>query len=135
MTLPNGNIFCFDNGWKKSFGNDAPFIRAVEYSVDPGQMTVEQVWEYGRERGSEIKSSNISDVDYLPATGNRLITSGNIRASGIREGRIIEVAYPGSEAVFEAVIRYKNAFSDGDGWAQNDIIYRGERLPLYPDSL
>ena len=37
--------------------------------------------------------------------------------------------------VFEAVIRYKNVFSDGDGWARSDIIYRGERLPLYPDPL
>ena len=133
MTLPNGNILCFDNGWNKNFGNNASFIRAVEYSVDPVQMIVKQAWEYGRERGTEILSSNISDVDHLPATGNRLITSGNIQGTGFRQGRIIEVNYPEGNPVFEAVIKYKNTFSDGNGWAQNDIIYRGERLPLYPE--
>lgn len=133
MIVPGGNIFCFDNSWKKNFGGNAPFIRAVEYRIDPGQRTVRQVWEYGKERGDEIHSENISDVDYLPATGNRLLTSGNIQDLGIRQGRIIEVAYPGGDVVFEAVVRYSNAFSTGGGWAHSDIIYRGERLPLYPD--
>ena len=28
-------------------------------------MTIEQVWQYGKERGSEFYSPYISDVDYL----------------------------------------------------------------------
>ncbi len=133
MIAPQGYIFCFDNGWQKHYGGNASFIRAVEYKVSPARKEVEQIWEYGKERGSEIHSSNISDVDYLPATGNRLLTSGNIQGPGIREGRLIEVSYPEGKVLFEAVIRYKNSFSNGGGWAQSDIIYRAERLPLYPE--
>ena len=133
MILPNGNIFCFDNSWNKNFGNDAPFIRGVEYRINPAEMTVQQVWEYGKERGSEIQSSNISDVDLLPVTGNRLISPGNIQGAGVRQGRLIEVSYPEGKVVFEAVVKYTNAFSNGNGWANSDIIYRAERLPLYPE--
>ncbi|MCB9265982.1 MAG: aryl-sulfate sulfotransferase [Lewinellaceae bacterium] len=133
MLLPNGHVFCFDNSFQKNFGNNEPFIRGVEYEVDSVLRTVEQVWEYGRERGEEIHSSNISDVDYLPATGNRLICPGNINQPGIREGRMIEVTAPGGEVVFEAVVKYKNTFSTGDTWAKSDMIYRAERLPLYPE--
>ena len=129
--VPDGHIFCFDNGFQKNFGNNVPFIRAVEYKVDTEQMTVRQLWSYGQERGSEIHSSNISDVDYLSATGNRLVCPGNINQPGIKEGRMIEVTYPTGEVVFEAVIRFKNAFSTGDTWAKSDMIYRAERLPLY----
>lgn len=126
MIVPGGNIFCFDNGWKKNFGDNAGYIRAVEYRLNPGLMELEQVWEYGKDRGSELYSHNVCDVDYLPATGNRLLCSGNISGPNGKEGRIIEVNYPGGEVVFEALIRYKNSPTP-------DIIYRAERLPLYPD--
>jgi len=126
MILPGGNIFCFDNGWRKNFGDNAGYIRAVEYRVDPMRMQVEQVWEYGKARGAELYSHNVCDVDYLPATGNRLVCSGNIDGANGKQGRAIEVSYPEGEVVFEALIHCKNKFG-------GDIIYRAERLPLYPE--
>jgi arylsulfate sulfotransferase len=95
-------------------------------------MTVKQIWQYGEERGREVHSSNISDVDYLPETGNRLIAPGNIFNSDNKRGKIIEVAYPSGEVIFEASIDYKNATSTGGGWGSADLIYRSERLTIYP---
>lgn len=40
-------------------------------------MTIEQVWEYGKERGSEFYSPYISDVDYLDKD-HYIVHSGGI---------------------------------------------------------
>ena len=137
MVLPNGNIFCYDNGWYRNFswnGDDDSYSRAVEYEVDHENQTVRQVWQYGEERGSEIYSGNISDVDLMPVTGNRLICPGNINLPDNRLGMIIEVTYPQSLVVFEAKINYANIFSTGSGWEEADLIYRSERIQLYPQN-
>ena len=131
MLLPNGNVLTFDNGWNRQFSNnEADFIRAVEYEIDEKRMTVRQVWQYGEERGAEIYSANISDVDYLPRTGNRLIVSGNVEGDE-RSAKVIEVTYPEGEVVFEATVVFRNKFQTGTGWQQADMVYRGERVRLY----
>jgi hypothetical protein len=47
------------------------------YKIDTKNMTIEQVWEYGKERGSEFYSPYISDVDYIDSN-HYLIHSGGI---------------------------------------------------------
>ena len=133
MLLPNGNIFAFDNGWRRHFQSSTlnGYSRAVEYEIDEENGTVKQVWQYGEERGTETYSGNISDVDFLPETGNRLFAPGNILHANVKQGKIIEVKYPSGEVVFEANINYKNATSTGSGWGAADLIYRSERVPLY----
>ena len=49
--LPNGNILVFDNGAYRNFNADLTYSRAVEYKVDDSNKTVEQIWQYGKERG------------------------------------------------------------------------------------
>lgn len=132
LALPTGNIFCYDNSWKRTFVNDPPtFSRAVEYEIDAENQEVRQVWEYGRERGLETTAHNISDVDYLPQTGNRLFCPGNIDEGAVKEARMVEVTYPEKELVFEAVIKFKNAFSTSSSWGHADLIYRMERVNLF----
>lgn len=71
MELPDGRIMLFDNtnfDIVDNSGNllqDRLYSRAVIYEIDEKNMTVRQVWEYGRERGRDLYSSFISDVDYL----------------------------------------------------------------------
>lgn len=71
MELPDGKIMLFDNtnfDIVDDAGNlmqDKLYSRAVIYDVDEQNMTVRQIWQYGRERGRELYSSFISDVDYL----------------------------------------------------------------------
>ena len=133
MILPNGHIFCFDNGFKRNFMFDLDYSRAVEYKIDLDRKEVRQVWQYGKERGVALQSINISDVDYLPITKNRMMISGNIFFEGQRSGRMIEIAEGTQTVVFEAHIKFKDQFSLGNSWQQQDIIYRGERLTLYPN--
>lgn len=35
------------------------------YKIDTSNMTIEQIWEYGKERGSDFYSPYISNVLYL----------------------------------------------------------------------
>ena len=135
MLLPNGNLFVFDNGLKRTFSAEGePFSRGVEYAIDEEALTTTQVWQYGKERGEAFHSAIISDVDYLPETENRLITPGIVWSSDPYYALITEVTYPAAEVVFEAKLTFKNLLSTSDelDWGQFDIAYRSERLPLYP---
>lgn len=134
LVLPNGNLFVFDNGINRQFGAADSYSRGVEYEIDDEAMTVRQVWEYGSIRGEEFYSSIISDVDYLSQTGNRLIMPGTVDIPRHR-ALITEVTYPGKQVLFEASINFKDLNGTGQGWGQMDIVYRSERMPLYPEAI
>lgn len=81
--MPNGQMILFDNGINRSkyeeeyiSANDN-YSRGVVYDIDQEAMTVKQVYEYGKERGSNYFSSYISDVDYLNEN-HYLIHSGGV---------------------------------------------------------
>lgn len=126
--LPNGNFMVYDNGFMRNFVQQANYSRAVEYAVDEANGTVQQVWQYGKERGPQFFSLLISDVDKQPVTGNVLVTSGYI-VDGTT--KIAEVTYPGGEVVFEATIHHKTLNGNKTfNWGQLDLIYRSERFGL-----
>lgn len=83
MITPEGNIFIFDNGNNKSkekdkyVSADNSYSRGVMYKINTKKMTIEQVWEYGKARGSEFYSPYISDVDYLD-NEHYIVHSGGI---------------------------------------------------------
>lgn len=71
MITPEGYVFVFDNGNNKSKkeensidANDN-YSRGVMFKIDTKNMTIETVWEYGKNEGSSFYSPYISDVDYL----------------------------------------------------------------------
>ncbi len=132
--LPNENLLLFDNGLRRNFDAKPSYSRAVEYEIDEANRTITQVWQYGKERGLDMYSPITSDVDALP-NGNRLVTSGNVRASGKPgHGKMIEITYPNNEVVFEADIYFKDALGTGEkSWGQFDILFRGERYALLPN--
>ncbi|MFW5685442.1 MAG: aryl-sulfate sulfotransferase [Spirochaetota bacterium] len=78
--IPN-RVLIYDNGNKRSY--DAPlaaadnYSRVVEYEIDQRTMEIRQLWEYGREYGSQLYTPFIGDADYLP-NGNRLVNFGGI---------------------------------------------------------
>ena len=71
MITPKGYVFLFDNGNNKSkikenyVSAENSYSRGVMYKIDTNNMTIEQIYEYGKERSSEFYSPYISDVDYL----------------------------------------------------------------------
>lgn len=83
MITPKGYVFLFDNGNNKSkikenyVSAENSYSRGVMYKIDTNNMTIEQIYEYGKERGSEFYSPYISDVDYLDEN-HYIIHSGGI---------------------------------------------------------
>ena len=83
MIIPEGYVFILDNGNNKSkvaseyVPAEESYTRGVMYKIDTDAMTIEQIWEYGKERGSEFYSPYISDVDYLDAE-HYIVHSGGI---------------------------------------------------------
>ena len=132
--LPNGNLLLFDNGLRRNYQPNPSYSRAVEYKIDQERGTVTQVWEYGKERGLDMYSPITSDVDDLPITGNRLVTSGNVRKGSLPpHAKLVEVTYPDNEVVFEANLFFKDVLGTGAAdWAQFDLVFRGERYNLIP---
>ena len=65
------NVFylsVFDNGDARGMEQpplpDMKYSRAVIYKIDQNKMTVQQIWEYGKERGFEWYSPITSLVEY-----------------------------------------------------------------------
>lgn len=129
VLLPNGHYMAFDNGYGRYFAKLPPdgeesFSRAVEYEVNEENMTVRQVWQYGKERGNEFYALARSSTQYLPQTGNRLIGSAmmNDFGGGRFGSRVVEVDPQTQEVVYEAEL-------------EDAIFQRVLRMPLYPDGL
>lgn len=66
--LPNGDIFLFDNGHYRSKRPEKQvkakdnYSRGVIYRIDYEHRTVRQIWQFGKERGSDFFSPYISNV-------------------------------------------------------------------------
>ena len=52
------------------------YSRAVEFEINANSMEVEQVWSYGGPGDEQFHSGFLGDPDWLPVTGNLLITDG-----------------------------------------------------------
>lgn len=111
--MPNGDWLMFDNGTHRNF-NRAPgtYSRAVEFRIDPVHLTVQQVWEYGKERGLETFSAIVSRVQYLPETNHMMVCPGyQVPTAGGVGGKIIEVDYPSKRVLFEMNLTTANGFA------------------------
>ena len=138
ILLPNGDIMVFDNGTTRTvynisdgtnIYNVAPgkYSRAVEYKIDKNNMTVQQVWSYGKERDQDCYSSIISSVQYLPETNHILFAPGfNVpNADGGFGGKIVEVDYATKQVVAERSISTANKFA----------FHRAKKMSAYPDNM
>ena len=83
VVLPDGDIMLFDNGHYRAknpdnyIPNSQNFSRGVRYRIDTDKMTIEQVWQYGKERGAEFFSPYICNVEYYDE-GHYMVHSGVI---------------------------------------------------------
>ena len=81
--LPNGDIMMFDNGDYRSKNTDEVlpatqgYSRAVVYRIDKENMTVSQVWQFGKELGSTPMAAYVSSSQYL-GENHYLIDFGGI---------------------------------------------------------
>ena len=137
MITPEGYVFILDNGNNKSKIKDEyvkaseSYTRGVMYKINTDDMTIEQVWQYGKERGSEYYSPYISDVDYLEAN-HYIVHSGGISykdgevlnqpagIGGADELKSITTELLNDEIIFEIELPTNN--------------YRVEKMDLYVSS-
>lgn len=93
MITPEGYVFILDNGNNKSKIKEEyvkasdSYTRGVMYKIDTKNMVIEQVWEYGRKRGSEFYSPYISDVDYLDKNHYIVHSGGIVYVDGINSNQ------------------------------------------------
>lgn len=136
MITPEGYVFLLDNGNNKSkikeeyVPAEESYTRGVMYKIDTKNMTIEQVWEYGKNRGSEFYSPYISDVDYLEEN-HYIVHSGGIvyvdgknsnQPAGFSENTTLvsdTVELIDNEVVFELKLPTNN--------------YRVEKMSLYSE--
>ncbi|WOT04455.1 aryl-sulfate sulfotransferase [Shewanella youngdeokensis] len=102
-TYQNGKVkglSVFDNGDGRHLEQPAlksmKYSRAVEYKVNEKDMTVEQVWEFGKDRGNEWYSAITSNVSFQEDKNSMFIFSANTRLQQkgvLTRGVINEVEY------------------------------------------
>jgi len=119
-------IGMYDNGNYRAAAFETPgteYSRAVRFAVDEAAMTVEQVWSYGAPSGDDFFfSSAMGDADWLPATGNVLLTNAVLATDPFDRiySQILEVAPDGTRR-FEL---------DVQGGARSMyLMHRGGRVP------
>ncbi|WP_245972994.1 aryl-sulfate sulfotransferase [Sphingobacterium siyangense] len=131
VALSKDRILVFDNGynrqWKSNFAPGVKsYSRVVEYKVDLTNRTVQQVWSYGKDRGTQGFSQAISGVQYLGQTGHVLFCPGMGVATSIGSGgRVVEIDPKTKEVIFDLEV------ATGSGTA----FHRVTRMPLYPENL
>lgn len=83
------HISVFDNGDSRGMEQPAfaslKYSRAVEYVVDEKNMTVQQIWEFGKERGFEWYSPVTSVTEYQPKTDTMMIYSATAGMGDIKK--------------------------------------------------
>ena len=85
------HVSVFDNGDSRGMEQPAmpsmKYSRAVEYVVDEKNMTVQQVWEFGKERGFEWYSPITSVVEYQPKTDSMMVYSATAGLGDLKKFR------------------------------------------------
>ncbi len=141
MILPDGDVMCFDNGhWRAKskenyLKNKDNFSRGVRYRIDTNEMTIEQVWQFGKERGRHFYSPYICNVEYYDE-GHYMVHSGGI---GYVNGETTEHLLPAFLDPTDPTHEQKSVTVE----IKDDVVmyemhlpsqfYRAEKLPLYHD--
>ena len=125
LVLPDGTLMLFDNGDNRHYTGQPVYSRAVAYRIDPAARTVQQVWQYGKERGGETYSRIVSDVDYHERERTVVFMPGAVGFGGAQYGKVVEVDYDSRRVLFEATVTAPQT-------AFGITFHRVERVPLYP---
>jgi arylsulfate sulfotransferase len=140
VVTPGGDIMAFDNGQyrakskEKYIRNRDNFSRGVRYRIDTEKMEIEQVWQYGRERGQNFFSPYICNVEYYDE-GHYLIHSGGI---GYKDGYASDALPAFLDRTDPSVELRSITVEEKNGVVLYELevegnFYRAEKLPLYHD--
>lgn len=141
LITPDGDVMCFDNGhWraksKENYRlNRDNFSRGVRYRIDTEKMEIEQVWQFGKERGQWFYSPYICNVEYY-GEGHYMVHSGGI---GFIDGTASEKLLPAFLDPDDPTHQQRSVTVE----VKDDVVmyemhlpsqfYRAEKLHLYHD--
>ena len=150
MLTANGDLMLFDN---RNFdvldedGNldqDKLYSRAVRYHIDEENMTIEEIWEYGKEQKNQLYSSFGSDVDELDenhylidfggmyqaedgSSYDHILTDAEIKNASARNSIAVEIN--NDEVVYQVKL-YGNSQSQSYKAERKDIYQNAAELTL-----
>ena len=81
LITPDGDVMCFDNHhWGSKIKENYRaaknnYSRGVRYRINTKDMTIEQIWQYGKDRGARFFSPYICNVEYYNE-GHYMVHSG-----------------------------------------------------------
>lgn len=139
VITPDGDVMCFDNGHYRSCApekyilNRDNFSRGVRYRINTDDMTIQQLWQYGKELGQHFFSKYICNVEYY-GEGHYMIHSGGIQYQGENAMEGFAVL-----AADDPTIRSKSItveVCEGQKMLEMQVTgnyYRAEKLRLYHD--
>lgn len=139
LITPNGDVMCFDNGhWRaktkeKYLLNKDNFSRGVRYKINTDDMTIQQVWQYGKERGAEFFSQYICNVEYYEE-GHYMVHSGGIQYYDGVASEVFAATMQGDPKVSTESITVE--LLDDVKMLELKVkgnFYRAEKLRLYHD--
>lgn len=138
MICSDGDIALFDNGnFRTKLGEGKVsakdnYSRVVKFHIDERSKTVSQVWEFGKELGSDHFCALIGDVDEL-GTDHYLSTFGGHCLTGA-DGEVSD--NPGSPYIESSLFEIKDGkvvwslSSTPNLPVRSSAIYRSERVNL-----
>ncbi|MCD8213570.1 MAG: aryl-sulfate sulfotransferase [Campylobacter sp.] len=116
------HISVFDNGdargMEQPVFKEDKYSRAVEYKIDEKNLTVEQTWEFGKERGFDFYSAVTSNVEWQNDTKTYYISSSNVnllRPDKTIKMVLVEIDPKTNDIKFEM---------DVESASRDDIAYR-----------
>ena len=131
------DILLLDNGQKAHTAEENRYLpqytysRAVHYRINQKAMTVEQIWQYGKERGAECYASYLGSAVYLRNTGNYLIAfGGQLRRDTIPVDDIVSGVLGDTETLSRVVEVDKNSEVVFEVSASAET-YQAARIALY----
>ncbi len=139
VVLPDGDIMCFDNGhWRakvkeKYVPAKDNFSRGVRYRIDTEKMEIEQIWQFGKERGEDFFSTYICNVEYY-GEGHYMVHSGGTAKF---KGETLDTPparFVGEEAKFVTLNSVTIEIKDDVIMYEMHLpanFYRAEKLNLY----
>ncbi len=141
LITPDGDVMCFDNhhyGSKnpeKYAGAKDSYSRGVRYHINTEDMTIEQLWQYGRDRGAEFFSPYICNVEYY-RDGHYMVHSGGIAYD--RDNNPSEALGPFAIQAGGRQTSITVELCNDEKMLEMKVpgnYYRGEKLRLYHDGV
>ena len=128
LTTKN-TLVVFDNGDARGLEQPAistmKYSRGVEYRINENKMTVEQVWEYGKERGFSWYAPVTSNIRYFPETNSMMMfcASTGVFDKNLKEiqSTFTEVDYTSKNILLEMKIKMTD---------KKNMPYRAEKIDI-----